>query len=111
MVPKYVFDLDQLRKRYGISVEDAPPVPKPVDTIDCEADINSWESQNEEAAVEAAVAAAELQAEATKAQGTDVGAETDMENEYEVEEAVAAEIEDDMLMAQAGVTGQKRPRE
>ena len=44
-------------------------------------------------------------------------AETAMENEYEeayddeVEEAVAAENEEEMLMAQAGVTGQKRPRE
>ena len=45
----YVFDLVKLRKRYGISTEHEPPVPPPVETIDCAADIRAWRAQVEEA--------------------------------------------------------------
>ena len=44
-VPKYVFDLEILRKRFGIGVESAPaPL---ADAIDCEADIVAWEQQRD----------------------------------------------------------------
>ena len=116
-VPKYVFDLVKLRERFGISAEDAPPVSHPGATIDCDADIRSWEEQVEEAQLEAAVVAAELQQEeARRAQEAGAEVETAMENEDEEdydyeEESEMEEVEAEELLEQGSVTGQKRTRE
>jgi hypothetical protein len=50
-VRTYILDLDKLRKRYGIGMVDnaAPP---PVQTIDCERDVSSWETARAQAAAE-----------------------------------------------------------
>ena len=116
-VPKYVFDLVKLRERFGIGAEDAPPVSHPGATIDCDADIRSWEEQVEEAQLEAAVVAAELQQEeARRAQEAGAEVETAMENndeedyDYE-EESEMEEVEAEELLEQGSITGQKRPRE
>ena len=116
-VPKYVFDLVKLRERFGIGAEDAPPVSHPGATIDCDADIRSWEERVEEAQLEAAVVAAELQQEeARRAQEAGAEVEAAMENndeedyDYE-EESEMEEVEAEELLEQGSITGQKRPRE
>ena len=61
-VPSYVLDLVKLRKRYGISIEDAPPAEPRIEVVDVNADVAAWEERVQEAAMEAAAAAAEEEA-------------------------------------------------
>ena len=116
-IPKYIFDLVKLRERYGISADDGPPVSHTGATIDCDADIRSWEEQVEEAQLEAAAVAAEQQQEeARRAQEVGAEAETAMENDdeedYDYEESdEMEEVEAEELLAQGSVTGQKRQRD